>query len=283
MPSAAPASGTTSSTSYMRAIRATAISAGRRRTWSISANGITRSDYDGSYKNCDAWGEKRWSTAGAVVGGELVTTRLSELNCGIEEFVDRAFYDSWRAAAIRPIRSAMRSVPTIPGTRRSTVTPTSKAPTAGRRRLPGSAARSKSAPMRDFIYPRWRGRCRRARSWNRPAAASLSRAWNGTCPMCGTRSSAIARGAYAIAFNLAAVQECHARAKALIARGETRMRAPFDLPSEGRRFGGRLRRRRPRHARALGRARRRRARQLPDIDPVAHQRGPRAPWGSPAL
>jgi hydrogenase large subunit len=49
--------------------------------------------YDATYANCDAWGVARWSTPGAIIDGQLVTTRLTELNCGLEEFVDRSFYD----------------------------------------------------------------------------------------------------------------------------------------------------------------------------------------------
>ncbi len=51
--------------------------------------------YDSTYTNCDRWGERRWSTPGAIVDGELVTTRLTALNAGLEEFVDRSYYENW--------------------------------------------------------------------------------------------------------------------------------------------------------------------------------------------
>jgi hydrogenase large subunit len=51
--------------------------------------------YDGTYRNSDKWGEMRWSTPGVVVNGKLVTTKLSEINAGLEEFVDHSYYDSW--------------------------------------------------------------------------------------------------------------------------------------------------------------------------------------------
>ena len=51
--------------------------------------------YDGSYQNCNEWGERRFSTPGAVVNGELRTTQLTELNLGIEEFVEHSFYKKW--------------------------------------------------------------------------------------------------------------------------------------------------------------------------------------------
>jgi hydrogenase large subunit len=49
--------------------------------------------YDATYENCNAWGAKRWSSPGVVIGGELVTTRLTDINIGWEEFVEHAYYD----------------------------------------------------------------------------------------------------------------------------------------------------------------------------------------------
>lgn len=51
--------------------------------------------YDATYANCDAWGERRWATPGVVVNGELVTTRLTDLNMGLEEFVEHSYYENW--------------------------------------------------------------------------------------------------------------------------------------------------------------------------------------------
>ncbi len=49
--------------------------------------------YDGTYENCNEWGDKRWSTPGAVIDGKLVTTRLTDINIGLEEFVEHAYYE----------------------------------------------------------------------------------------------------------------------------------------------------------------------------------------------
>jgi hydrogenase large subunit len=49
--------------------------------------------YDGHFENCNGWGEKRLVTPGVIVNGKLRTTRLAELNTGIEEFSDRAFFE----------------------------------------------------------------------------------------------------------------------------------------------------------------------------------------------
>ncbi len=51
--------------------------------------------YDSTYTNCDTWGDKRWATPGAIVDGQLVTTRLTALNAGLEEFIDRSYYEPW--------------------------------------------------------------------------------------------------------------------------------------------------------------------------------------------
>ncbi len=56
--------------------------------------------YDARYENCDVWGEKRLVTPGAIINGKLRTTRLRELNAGIEEFSDRAFFEQWNDCQI---------------------------------------------------------------------------------------------------------------------------------------------------------------------------------------
>jgi hydrogenase large subunit len=61
--------------------------------------------YDGSIENASMWGGQRWSTPGAIVDGKLQTTDLLQLDVGIEEFVDRSFYDEWGSGmfAIDPV------------------------------------------------------------------------------------------------------------------------------------------------------------------------------------
>jgi hydrogenase large subunit len=51
--------------------------------------------YDASYENCNEWGERRWATPGVIVNGELVTTKLQNINLGLEEFVEHSFYEGW--------------------------------------------------------------------------------------------------------------------------------------------------------------------------------------------
>ncbi|REK19874.1 MAG: cytochrome C [Actinobacteria bacterium] len=51
--------------------------------------------YDGTYENASAWGDARWSTPGIIINGELLTTRLHDINMGIEEFVEHSFYEDY--------------------------------------------------------------------------------------------------------------------------------------------------------------------------------------------
>lgn len=51
--------------------------------------------YDATYAHCSDWGERRLSTPGVIIDGELRTTRLAAINLGIEEFIDHAYYQRW--------------------------------------------------------------------------------------------------------------------------------------------------------------------------------------------
>ncbi len=51
--------------------------------------------YDATYENCNEWGERRWATPGVIMNGELVTTKLQNINLGMEEFIEHSFYEGW--------------------------------------------------------------------------------------------------------------------------------------------------------------------------------------------
>jgi hydrogenase large subunit len=55
--------------------------------------------YDGTYERAGGWAERRWMTPGAVLNGRLQTTNVVEIDAGIEEFIDNAFYDDWTGGA----------------------------------------------------------------------------------------------------------------------------------------------------------------------------------------
>jgi hydrogenase large subunit len=57
--------------------------------------------YDAGYRNIDEWGARRMSAPGAVVEGEMRTKRLSDINIGVEEFVDHAYYRRWEGGPIK--------------------------------------------------------------------------------------------------------------------------------------------------------------------------------------
>jgi hydrogenase large subunit len=51
--------------------------------------------YDATYANCNEWGERRWALPGIIIDGKLVTTRLTDINVGFEEFIEHSYYDDW--------------------------------------------------------------------------------------------------------------------------------------------------------------------------------------------
>jgi hydrogenase large subunit len=51
--------------------------------------------YDARYETCNEWGGQRYSTPGVVIDGELVTTRLTDINVGWEEFIEHSYYEGW--------------------------------------------------------------------------------------------------------------------------------------------------------------------------------------------
>ena len=51
--------------------------------------------YDATYANINTWGQARYSAPGIIHDGELVTTRLTDINMGIEEFVEHSYYEDW--------------------------------------------------------------------------------------------------------------------------------------------------------------------------------------------
>lgn len=193
--------------------------------------------YDGTYENCDAWGEKRWSTPGAVIDGALITTRLTALNSGLEESVEHSFYDAWQSRGFATDMLGNALSPDHPWNK--TI-----------HRNPARPDGYSWAPSLT-----WRGRSFEVGAYARLYITALARKTAKSAFMQATGRSLVMDGlewrvpevwnafernrarAYAIAFNLAAIRECHARAKAAIARGETAMRREFELPSQGRRFG----------------------------------------------
>lgn len=57
--------------------------------------------YDATYANMDTWGAARWAKPGIIMDGELITTRLTDINMGFEEFVDHSYYEDWTTSSSR--------------------------------------------------------------------------------------------------------------------------------------------------------------------------------------
>jgi hydrogenase large subunit len=51
--------------------------------------------YDATYANVNQWGNARFAKPGVVVDGTLRTTNLTDVNMGIEEFIEHSFYEDW--------------------------------------------------------------------------------------------------------------------------------------------------------------------------------------------
>jgi hydrogenase large subunit len=205
--------------------------------------------YDASYERCDAWGEKRWSTPGAIVDGKLVTTRLTELNSGLEELVDRSFYDPAGETPFPTDPLGNRLSPHHPWNRRILPNPGkvgsprayswATAMTWRRRtfevgayariylsalagKLPKSEHLESTGKSLVFDLPAGEKPAMRA-EWKPPPV------WNAF-----ERNRA---RAYAVAFNLLVMSENYHRAKRLLREGATRLAAPFDIPERGERLG----------------------------------------------
>jgi len=52
--------------------------------------------YDASYTNSGGWGMQRMALPGVMINGELRTSRLTDINIGIEEFVNHSYFENWR-------------------------------------------------------------------------------------------------------------------------------------------------------------------------------------------
>lgn len=205
--------------------------------------------YDGTYENCDRWGEKRWSTPGAVIDGKLITTDLTRLNSGVEEFVDRSFYDPWQGHPHRedpagnplsqyhPWNKAINRNPA----KNSGSRPYSWATATAWNRNTfevGAYARlyisalAQKMPSSEFVTSTGRSLVFHVPSGKLPGQRLewvVPKIWNAL-----ERNRA---RAYAVAFNLMVTLENYRRASNLLLRGEQDMKTPFEIPATGQRFG----------------------------------------------
>ena len=211
--------------------------------------------YDASYAACDAWGERRWSTPGAIVDGALVTTRLGELHRGLEEFTERSYHrpgepdaaiehdplglaigarHPWNRGAVAAPEAAPKAAPDPPYSWASAMT--------WRRRVfeVGAYARIYVSALAGKLSASCMASSGRSLVLELPAAdlPALRAEW--TPPPRWNALERIRARAYAVAFSLLVARENLERARALLRRGERRMATPFELPESGVRLGAGL-------------------------------------------
>jgi len=79
--------------------------------------------YNARFDACNEWGERRFSTPGVVIAGQLRTTRLAEINAGIEEFVDHSFFAETKGHRIKADLNGLPISPLHPWNRQTVPAP----------------------------------------------------------------------------------------------------------------------------------------------------------------
>jgi hydrogenase large subunit len=205
--------------------------------------------YDATYANCNHWGEHRWSTPGVLVDGRLVTTRLTDINVGLEEFVEHSYYEKWDDYPFKADPLGNPLSPNHPWNKTTIPRPTrqnwkeryswSTTPTWDRRTFEAGAyarvyisALAGKLPKSDYVESTGS-----SLKLNVAAAALPEAQLEWKVP---ERWNAFERNrarAYAVAFNLMVTLENLVRALDLQKRGETQVSTPFEIPSKGHFIG----------------------------------------------
>ena len=205
--------------------------------------------YDGTYVNCNTWGEKRWSTPGVLVDGKLVTTRLTDINVGLEEFVEHSYYEAWEDYPFKTDPLGNPLSPHHPWNKTTIPRPGSQnwkeryswatTPTWDRRTFEAGAyarvyisALAKKLPKSDYVASTGESLKLNIAAAELPAMElewKVPNHWNAF-----ERNRA---RAYAVAFNLMVTLENLLRAFDLQKQGETKVATPFEIPSKGHAIG----------------------------------------------
>ena len=205
--------------------------------------------YDATYANCNAWGEKRWSTPGAVVDGKLVTTRLTDLNVGFEEFVEHSYYEKWEGQTFKTDPLGNPISPNHPWNKTTIPRPGPQnwkeryswacTPTWDRRTFEAGAyarvylsALARKLPPSQYVESTGSSLVFNLAADKLPemrAEWKIPPVWNAF-----ERNRA---RAYAVGFNMMVTMENWVRAQDLLKRGERRVATPFEIPQDGRHVG----------------------------------------------
>ena len=228
--------------------------------------------YDASYENCNAWGQQRWSTPGAIVNGELVTTRLQDLNVGVEEFVEHSYYENWDGhpfktdplgAPLSPYHPWNKTTIPRPGAQdwkerySWSTTPTWDRHTfeAGAYARVYISALAQKLPPSDYFEST--GHSLKLNIGKGARLPEMTLEWK--VPEVWNAFERNRARAYAVGFNLMVTVENWLRALDLQKRGETAVHTPFEIPKTGRHIGAGFLGRRPGLSWSLVCNRRRRA------------------------
>lgn len=205
--------------------------------------------YDGSYKNMDAWGNARWATPGVLVDGNVVTTDLSKLNAGLEEFVEHSYYDKWDGHRFKTDELGLPLSPNHPWNKDTKPKPGKQswkdrytwdtAPTWDRLPMEAGAyarlymtAKAKRLPPSRFLEATGESLIIRLPGGQKPDCEFVWRVpekWNAL-----ERNRA---RAYAIAYSAAVSLENWIMAQELLRQGETRVSTKFEMPTKGTQLG----------------------------------------------
>lgn len=205
--------------------------------------------YDASYENCDEWGERRWATPGAIVNGELVTSRLTDINIGLEEFVEHSYYENWNGHRFRTDPSGNPLSPNHMWNKETLPKPTGQswrdryswdtAPRWDRLAMEAectvrlwTTAAAQKIPFRRFIEPTGQSLkilVPRASMPESELEWQIPSDWNAFERNRGR--------AYCIPFSAMVAMDNWLMAMELLKQGETRVHTPFEPPKEGMQIG----------------------------------------------
>jgi hydrogenase large subunit len=201
--------------------------------------------YDASFENCDKWGEARWSTPGILVDGQVVTTKLSELNAGLEEFVEHSYYEKWQDHKFLTDDKGLPLSPNHPWNKDTIPKPGKQSwrdryswdtcPTWDRLPMEAGAysrmyltAKAQKAPASKYLENTGHSMIIHVPKYNLPAADlewKIPTHWNAF-----ERNRA---RAYCIPYSAMVALENWEIAQQLIRNGETAVSTPFEIPKKG--------------------------------------------------
>lgn len=205
--------------------------------------------YDATYENCNTWGEKRWSTPGVVVDGKLVTTRLTDINVGFEEFVEHSYYEQWDDYPFKTDPLGNPLSPNHPWNKTTIPRPGQEnwkeryswscTPTWDRHTFEAGAyarvyisALAQKLPASEYVQSTGNSLKFNVAKDQLPAMEiewKVPKIWNAM-----ERNRA---RAYAVAFNMMVTMENWVRVQDLLRRNETKVATPFEIPKTGRHIG----------------------------------------------